>query len=77
MNVLVVHDEAGQPVDHAIQQLLVAIVRGEEEEALREHRRDRTLAQRLDHAALEQGVHVLVPHHVARAAHGGGGMPGE
>ena len=50
---------------------------GEQQEALGEHRRDRALPQRLDHAPLEQGVHVLVPHHVGRAPQRGGRVPGE
>ena len=74
---LVLHDESGEAVDHPVEQLLVAVVGREEEEPLGQHRRDRPLAERLDHAPLEQRVDVLVLHHVGGAPQRRRGVAGE
>ena len=64
-------------MDHPVEQLLVAIVGGEHHESLGEHRCDRALAQRLDDAALQQRVDVIVLYDLACVPEQGGRVPGD
>jgi hypothetical protein len=80
---LVLGHETGQAVDQPVEQLLVAVVHGEEGQPVGEHRRDGPALERLDHAALEQGVHVVVadhrggaPERPGRLAHDAAGVLG-
>ena len=65
---LVLGQQPSEAVHYPVEQLLVPVVGGEERQPAREHRGDRPLLERLDHAALEERVHVVV-------ADDGGGAP--